>query len=91
MQRTGVKIKSIKHIGKQNVYNMEVANFHNFSVNGGLIVHNCGYGLMSYHSKRSELTERVDLKGLPQDCLDDYYKANKTDKQRLLKKWGVVK
>ena len=35
------KIKSIKYIGKQDVYNMEVETHHNFSVNGGLIVHNC--------------------------------------------------
>jgi len=35
------KIKSIKKIGQQNVYNMEVEDHHNFSVNGGLIVHNC--------------------------------------------------
>lgn len=35
------KIKSIKYLGKEDVYNMEVENHHNFSVNGGLIVHNC--------------------------------------------------
>ena len=35
------KIKQIKYIGKEDVYNMEVKNYHNFSVNGGLIVHNC--------------------------------------------------
>jgi hypothetical protein len=34
------KIKSIRYIGKQDVYNMEVRGHHNFSVNGGLIVHN---------------------------------------------------
>lgn len=36
-----VKIKSIKSIGKADVYNMEVKNHHNFSVCGGFIVHNC--------------------------------------------------
>ena len=36
-----VKIKSIKPIGKADVYNMEVKNHHNFSVCGGFIVHNC--------------------------------------------------
>lgn len=35
------KIKRVKYIGKQDVYNMEVKRHHNFSVNGGLIVHNC--------------------------------------------------
>jgi len=34
------KVKSIRYIGKQDVYNMEVQGHHNFSVNGGLIVHN---------------------------------------------------
>ncbi|WP_268914011.1 hypothetical protein [Lentilactobacillus sp. SPB1-3] len=37
----GVKVKSIKYIGHEDVYNMEVENHHNFSVNGGFIVHNC--------------------------------------------------
>lgn len=36
-----VKIKKIEKCGKADVYNMEVENVHNFSVNGGLIVHNC--------------------------------------------------
>lgn len=36
-----VGIKSITPIGKQPVYNMEVSKFHNFAVNGGIIVHNC--------------------------------------------------
>lgn len=53
-----IKIKSIKHIGKQDVYNMEVKDHHNFSINGGLIVHNCydgaGYGLISYHAEKSK-------------------------------------
>ncbi|WP_084655700.1 hypothetical protein [Andreesenia angusta] len=35
------KIKNIKHIGKEDVYNMQVENHHNYSVNGGFIIHNC--------------------------------------------------
>ena len=42
-----IKIKAIRHIGKSDVYNMEVEKHHNFSVNGGLIVHNCRYAVMS--------------------------------------------
>ena len=38
---TYAKIKSIRYIGRHDVYNMEVEGCHNFSVNGGLIVHNC--------------------------------------------------
>ena len=39
-----VKITGIAKIeldGCEDVYNMEVADNHNFAVNGGLIVHNC--------------------------------------------------
>lgn len=36
-----VGIKEIKPLGRQPVYNMEVDKYHNFSVNGGIIVHNC--------------------------------------------------
>lgn len=38
---TKVKIKSIRYIGKEDVYNMEVDRHHNYSVNGGFIIHNC--------------------------------------------------
>ena len=36
-----IKIRSIEYAGKQDVYNMEVRRHHNFSINGGIIVHNC--------------------------------------------------
>lgn len=55
------KIKSITYLGKEDVYNMEVEGHHNFSVNGGLIVHNCydsvGYGIISHHAKFSKNPE----------------------------------
>lgn len=35
------KIKNIKYLGKQDVYNMRVSGHHNYSVAGGLILHNC--------------------------------------------------
>lgn len=38
---TFVPLEKIKPLGKQPVYNMEVDDYHNFSVNGGIIVHNC--------------------------------------------------
>ena len=37
----GVKIKSIRFSGYEDVYDMYVKNHHNFAVNGGAIVHNC--------------------------------------------------
>ena len=47
----GVKIKSIKFSGYEDVYDMYVKNHHNFAVNGGVIVHNCDalrYALEKY-------------------------------------------
>lgn len=38
---SSVGIKSIRKIGRADVYNMEVDDNHNFAVEGGLIVHNC--------------------------------------------------
>ena len=36
-----VKVLKIESVKNEDVYNMEVIGTHNFSVNGGLIVHNC--------------------------------------------------
>lgn len=36
-----VRISVIKPIGREDVYNMEVRRYHNFSISGGLVVHNC--------------------------------------------------
>jgi len=41
-----IKIKKIvKEEELEDVYNMEVEDTHNFSVNGGYIVHNCRYAI----------------------------------------------
>jgi hypothetical protein len=50
----GIKVKAIRHLGKHDTYNMEVKDHQNFAVNGGLIVHNSGYGLVSYHISESK-------------------------------------
>ena len=36
-----VRVKSVEYVGKEDVYNMEVKNHHNYSVAGGFIIHNC--------------------------------------------------
>ena len=40
-QKKYVRVKSVRRRSAEPVYNMEVERFHNFAVNGGLIVHNC--------------------------------------------------
>jgi len=39
--KKGTRVLKICKIENQDVYNMEVEGHHNFSVEGGLIVHNC--------------------------------------------------
>jgi hypothetical protein len=59
-----VKIKSVELDGVADVYNMEVESHHNFSVNGGFIVHNCydavGYALVSRHASVSTERKKVE-------------------------------
>lgn len=42
-----MKVREIIPAGKTDVYNMEVDGTHDFVVNGGAVVHNCRYVLMS--------------------------------------------
>ena len=42
-----MKIKSISYAGKEDVFNLEVEDTHNFAVENGAIVHNCRYVLMA--------------------------------------------
>ena len=34
-------IESIEYIGEHDVYNMEVDKYHNYAIDGGIILHNC--------------------------------------------------
>lgn len=36
-----MRVKGIRPAGRADVFNMEVADTHDFAVNGGVIVHNC--------------------------------------------------
>ena len=58
--------KRVQFVGKEDVYNMEVKEHHNFAVNDGLIVHNCVDALR--YAMESESTARyagtLNLKGL---------------------------
>jgi hypothetical protein len=41
MVKEFIKIAKIERVENQDVYNMEVQDHHNFTVEGGLVVHNC--------------------------------------------------
>lgn len=51
------KVKSVKQVDVADVYNMEVDQYHNFVIEGGMVVHNCAdqlrYSLISYHANFS--------------------------------------
>lgn len=68
-----VKIKSIEYVGNEDTYNMEVKGYHNFSVNGGLIVHNCMdsiryfiYTVLRYYVE-NEIKHKVIGKGISEN------------------------
>ncbi len=56
-----VKIKKIIQSQNEDVYNLEADKFHNFAVNGGLIVHNCmdalRYGLVELKDTQNRVSE----------------------------------
>ena len=52
-------VKSIKKVGKADVYNMEVEKYHNFIANG-IVVHNC------IDAIRYQIAEWVDQNKCPQ-------------------------
>ena len=41
------QVSKVRKIGKDNVYNMEVEDLHNYIANG-IVVHNCRYLIMEY-------------------------------------------
>jgi len=57
-------VKSITYAGKQDVFNMEVEDTHNYSVEGGIIIHNCldalRYALFSYIRYRPVFISQAD-------------------------------
>lgn len=42
------KIISIENVGYEDVYDITVDKYHNFALNSGVFVHNCGYFYMPY-------------------------------------------
>ncbi|MDD4280561.1 MAG: hypothetical protein PHX74_12595 [Candidatus Sumerlaeales bacterium] len=61
-----IPVKSVRIVGKEDVYNMEVDEHHNFAVNGGLIVHNCIDALRYCleHESTARYATALNLKGL---------------------------
>ena len=59
-----IRVKRIQKMSAEPVYNMEVEQYHNFAVNGGLIVHNCidsGRYALEPEISRRVATTRSDI------------------------------
>lgn len=56
-----VGIAKIEVDGIEDVYNMEVADNHNFAINGGLIVHNC-MDAFRYFVNSEKIYQRIEDK-----------------------------
>ena len=61
-----IRVKSVRLVGREDVYNMEVEKHHNFAVNDGLIVHNCVDALRYCleHESTARYATTLNLKGL---------------------------
>lgn len=55
-----IGIESIEFDGCEDVYNMEVADNHNYAVNNGVILHNCD--ALRYFVKTMRIVSEVDTK-----------------------------
>lgn len=56
-----MKVVAIEEAGTADVYNMEVAETHDFAVNNGVIVHNC-YDEQRYIFMENPIAARVNVK-----------------------------
>ena len=45
-----VKIKSVKSVGVQPVYDLVMPTNHNFVLENGVVAHNCSYSIVSYNT-----------------------------------------
>lgn len=61
------KVKAVRYVGIEDTYDLTVKDHHNFSICGGLIVHNCNesarYFCMSRHPADSKQDQLLFPKG----------------------------
>ena len=56
-----IKIKSVKSVGVQPVYDLVMPTNHNFILENGLVVHNCSYALVSYNTAYLKKNHPLDF------------------------------
>lgn len=75
-----VKVKSIKLLPREDVYNLEVEDTHNFAVGSGVIIHNCAdkerYALMYISKGLSSYKKPSTMDSNRRFTFDDYWKSH---------------
>ena len=82
-----MKVKTIRFAGVADVYNMEVADTHDFAVEGGVIVHNC-YDELRYVCMKNPIAPRKNMaQELPEreDPLNQRQESAKLDRYAWLR------
>ena len=87
------RVVSLTRAENADVYNMTVKNTHNFSVNGGLIVHNCDAlrYFAVYWTRPNETPESRNVRKViwTDDIWQDYYGArSKEEREYIIKRHG---
>ena len=75
-----MKVKSVRYVGKADVYNMEVEDTHDFVVQGGVIVHNCIDDARYFCMMRPIAPRVIKEEKLPMHDPLDQYGSNKYNK-----------
>lgn len=82
-----MKVKAIRAAGTADVYNMEVEDTHDFTVSGGIVVHNC-YDELRYMCMKNPITPKVRSKPAIElnDPLNMHQDAIKYDRYEFYKR-----
>lgn len=85
------KIKSIKYVGKEPVYNITVNKWHNYLLHNGVVSKNCDSlrAFCVYWTKAPHEDKAKDNKPRwTKDLIEDWKHASKEIKQLMLKQLG---
>lgn len=86
------RVKSVKHVGKQPVYNMTVEEHHNFLIDGNVIVKNCDslrYFCVWWTNIADLPKDNSNRKKWTEDLLEDYENGNEEIRAIMIAKYGV--
>lgn len=85
-----LKVKNIKYVGKQPVFNLTVKKFHNYLLKGGVLSKNCdslrAFCIWWVRSPEIEY-EKIEQR-CHESILEDIENASEEDRKYLLAKYG---